>query len=1025
MKKSTYLSGALLALMAAAPMSLSAESIASASTDLYNFDPWSNRGVLELFVTAADNGRSYPTEAEFNEAGIYMDLEFARSHTRYNPILTQSTETNLVADVFPTRRIWMNLPTGTPKITGGYPSSTFDSDAYTMWNYTHIFGSWNHNLMQAPGVWVAAAHKNGTYMYSGIEFFDATYGDASQTTAFQNYTNKMNTKNDDGTFKYVDAVLNCLIFLGQDGINYNFEAGFPTGLSEFHAALYKRAKEIGFDSFHIGGYSSLSSINTTTAQYMLYNNTYGKVMDTFLNYSSGDFAYSGVANSLSAAKSLMGTAEDVYQGAWVCTMDRNWIAMNQSTTKEMNLVLWGEHAISRFFQFNVGTDQMNKQDNYQIMQDRLTSGGNRSSLNRPTLTNSGNYLDVDVTEVDKQLKAFGGFASMAPERSAIQGNLPFNTNFIVGNGDIYFYKGKKTADSWYNMGAQDYVPTYRWLLTKAGDLKTVTTDPLDVRFTHEEAYIGGSSVRLSGKASATDVVIYKSALNVQGAVNATIAVKPYAVGDSHLSLILKLEDGTYLVAPYGQTSGTAWEEKTIAVPGSAAGQKIAYIGVRVEGADENFKLDLGQITLDDNSASATPASIDENSVDVEVKEETNKHLSVKMAWAVNDNGYTCPMKERGMVYNDEVNIDHFQMLVKNGEDGKAYEVGRTATWHAYFGNIDLEKYPNPYVGIRAISTDLKSTSPIVWVKIDRYADQSALPQETEETKTWGESYLDLGSDGASTALETRWIEEVTTTGATGNLNYTRTTNAGNQTNYVLAEDVLTVTQGQTVTVKVRGHAGNDDIKYCMFKAWLDWDIDYIFNSEDGSDEVVWTYGTSSYGAGTKDSEGYVVINRDNFDTEGATFTLNVPTDAVPGETRLRFVACDAWFKGALNATGGFNKGYALDIPVKIEGTNPGRGIQETYLDRRDAGEAEEVNTSGVNDITFDNNDANVAVTNNGDNTISFTNVEKAWIYTTAGQLVKYVGNADSNVSIADLANGIYIVKMQNGQVIRSAKLIKK
>jgi hypothetical protein len=211
----------------------------------------------------------------------------------------------------------------------------------------------------------------------------------------------------------------------------------------------------------------------------------------------------------------------------------------------------------------------------------------------------------------------------------------------------------------------------------------------------------------------------------------------------------------------------------------------------------------------------------------------------------------------------------------------------------------------------------------------------------------------------------------------------------------------------------------------MFKAWLDWDIDYIFNSEDGSDELVWSYGTSSYGAGTKDSEGYVVINRDNFDTEGTTFTLNVPTDAVPGETRLRFVACDAWFKGALNATGGFNKGYALDIPVKIQGTNPGRGIQETYLDHRDAGEAEEVNTSGVNDITFDNNDANVAVTNNGDNTISFTNVEKAWIYTTAGQLVKYVGNADGNVSIADLANGIYIVKMQNGQVIRSAKLIKK
>jgi hypothetical protein len=186
--------------------------------------------------------------------------------------------------------------------------------------------------------------------------------------------------------------------------------------------------------------------------------------------------------------------------------------------------------------------------------------------------------------------------------------------------------------------------------------------------------------------------------------------------------------------------------------------------------------------------------------------------------------------------------------------------------------------------------------------------------------------------------------------------------------------------------------------------------------------VVWEYGTLNHGAAPYNDGG---TTRTQFVTQGVDFTLNVPEDAKPGDSRLRFVACDAWFAGGLNATGGFNKGFALDIPVKIVGNNAHREPQKSYLDYRDQGEPEVIKTTGVDDITFNNNDANVAVTNNGDNTISFTNVEKAWIFTPAGQMVKFVGNAAGNVSIADLANGIYIVKMQNGQVIRSAKLLKK
>ncbi|MDE6489702.1 MAG: T9SS type A sorting domain-containing protein [Muribaculaceae bacterium] len=1042
MKKSTLIVAACLSAMACSFTPAFAQDIPSASKTVYDFKPWENRAILDLFVKAADEGRAYPTQAEFEAAGIYLDLEFVRSHTRYNPIIEQSAETNLISDVAPQRRIWMNLPTGSMKITGGYPSAEFHSDVYSMWNYTHIFGSWNHGFMQAPGSWAAAAHKNGTYFHSGIEFFDHASG--NQTA----YTNMITAKNTDCTYKYLDAMLNCLLFLGQDGINYNFEQGVPNdNLILFHSALYKRAKEIGFDSFHIGAYTNTHSITASNAYQLLGDNnkvingvTVGKVHDAFLNYSGGDFAWSGVASSLTAAKAAMGSAEDVYQGVWIVGMDRNWKAMNLSTTKEMGMCLWGEHSVSRFFQFTVGTSQMNAQENYQILQDRTMGGGRRNVLDRPEIVNTGNNFQVMLQDVDKQMAAFGGFASMAPERSAVQGSLPFATNFTLGNGDIYFYKGKKTHGSWYNMAQQDYVPTYRWLKVKNGDLKVNSTDALDVRFSHEEAWIGGSSLKLTGAAAGTDLVIYKTNLKVNGPVTATVAVKNMAAatGASHLSVILQKADGSWVEAPFGDANGRAWQEKQLSVAGLNSGDVIKHIGVRIAGAPEDYKLYLGEIKLEDGSLKATPASVVAESLIAEVKEETAKSLSVKLNWSVDDAGYTTSLKDRGMVFNDEVNIDHFEILVKNGPEGKAYEVGRTTTWSAYIGNLDLEKFENPYIGVCAVSTDLKTCSRTVWIPIDRYENPSLLPEL--KIDLYAASYIDPTSDGLKAAITNRWIEEVITTGATGNINYTCTTPAGEwdetandgkggpadgNTNYVMADDVLTLKQGETVTVKVRGHNGEDDIRYCLFKAWIDWDIDHVFNSEAGSDEVLWTFGTNNYGAGIKENNA-ITLDRALFVTQGAEFTINVPADAAPGDSRLRIVACDAWFGGGLNASGGFNKGYALDIPVKIIGDNTPREPQPCYLNYRDAGDAEG-STSGVEDVVINNaNTSNMsfypAVTSDN---VTFVNVDKAWIYNTNGQMVKHVANADGTVSVSNLATGVYIVRMQNGQVVRSGKLIKK
>ena len=583
MKKFTVFGAALLLGTAVNVQAQDVTYPASASTEIFDFTPWDDDQLLVLFAKAADEGRKYPTKEEFEAAGFNLDLEFSRSHVRPAAIMEDSAK-NIVPDVYPTRRLWMNIPTGQGDLMGGYPSAEFHNDVYSMWNYTNLYGAWNHSILQAPGSWADAAHKNGTHMFSGIKFFESwTPGGTSSE-----YVQFITTKNEDGSFRYVDALLNALLYLGLDGINYNFEdEGYKNAdVMAFHKALYKRAAEIGFDSFHIGIYTSSSSLTSYNLDAVFGTKETGKTADLMLNYAANDFSWN-MASSVTTAEQAMGSADGLYAGVWMVTLNRRWTALNQDEqSKKCGVCLWGEHKVSRIFQYTVGNSLMELQSNYQTLLEKVFSGANRTPLNRPVVSNSaGNFQVSPSVGIDQQLTSFCGLASFIPERTAIQGDLPFNTNFTLGNGDFYAYKGKKTLGSWYNMGQQDYVPTYRWVIYNTGT-ETLSND-IKAEFTHEDAYIGGSSLRLKGTPTSTgaDVWLYRAKLNVSaGNPKAKIAVKTGVEGTnaSNLYLILrKFDDSNWMEFPVGDLAGATWEEKEIALTGLNAGDVIEYIGFRV------------------------------------------------------------------------------------------------------------------------------------------------------------------------------------------------------------------------------------------------------------------------------------------------------------------------------------------------------------------------------------------------------------------------------------------------------------
>lgn len=1007
-KKSTLSAWIIAAMMAMAPASVTAQTYSStASTQVFDLSKLGDQTLLEHFAELLDNGKKYPTDADLTAWGIKDEVEFIRSHVRKRAI--ESRADRLLQDTYENRNLFMNIPGGAGKNLGGYPSKTFANDNFSMWNYTNLFGAWNYGLFQAPGSWADAAHRNGTSIFAGIKFFDHTTGGAANSWA--GFIMKRNT---DGSFRYTHPIINCMRFLGFDGINYNWESTNKYQDADniaFHKELYKIAKSEGFNDFKIMYYTTSSRLTSYNSSYMWGQDKDNRISEVMLNYDNSDFSWS-MGESVREAERTMGSADGLYAGVWIVSMDRRWNSLNNQDAKRCGICLWGEHAESRFWSYNTGGDAMSRMSNYQEYLERAFSGGNRNPLYRPEISNRGNNVEAQGTT--PPLARFAGLASWIPERTAISGNLPFATHFNTGNGERYNYKGKKTAGSWYNMSSQDVVPTYRWMVVKP-ETEVASTD-VQPSFTNEDAYTGGAALRLKGvnNATATDVVLFKTNLTPsKGKVVAKVAIKTGKEGnnDSKLSLIVRV-NGAWKAYALGNTENANWTEKKVELNDITAGQKIERIGLRVKDSDADYNVLVGKIELNDD-VTATPANVKD--LTVQVKEETKNSLSVKAVWGIDKDPGQNPT-----VYNDEANIDHFEILYKNGENGKVSEVGRTSQWATLVPNIQFTSVDDkPFIGVRSVSTDLKTYSKTLWIAVPR-AQQSELPEAQEEG--YGTVELDNAAAGAETARKIRYVQKFQTEGGTKNIDYTANGPAGNETNYVDAtSQELEVAQGATVKVKIKGYEAtqikdqsNDDLRYCMGKAWMDFNGDKQFNPENLSEnpsegECVVFFGQVRKGVPAQVQQ----LNE---------YTFKVPEDAKPGQSRLRLVFCDAWFQGGLTPTGKFNKGFAIDFKVTITGSNAARGAKADTHDKGVADEPELLEGGSTNIISANVGGASQLTVVGGK--VVFENVERAWVFSTDGQTVKSLVNPKS-FNTNELPAGVYLVKMQNNNVIRTQKITIK
>ena len=1016
-KKSTLAAMLMAALLSGSPLAANAQN--------YDFSKVDWTKMVDVFADALAKGKQYPTDEAIMNLGISRaDLEFMRSHVKQRTRIDNSNR--LLSTTYAGRKLWMNTPMGSGSGgDAGYPTGSFHSDVFSLWNYTAMWGSWNHSIGQVPGSWTDAAHKNGCDMLGGTVFFDASHGDLGAYHVWKTFTSTHDyTAVGYKGYKYVKPLVNMLRYFGVDGININWEAGSPTESMGFHKACYAYAKDTGFNNFHIGLYTIYSSLSDGNVAAHYADND-EQAADAMLNYD-GEGYISQTQEVAKRHNPKLG-ASGVWQGFWIVGMNHGWEDLNDG--KEVNLCLWGEHKDSRFWSYNSGAGAMNQQANYQAFLERAFSGGNRNPLKRPAVNEEGNKMEWSGTT--PPLSTFAGFSTWIPERSTVQGKFPFATNFNLGNGDRYNYRGKMASGAWYNMSAQDVVPTYRWLVVNAGQM--AASDAITASFSHEDSYNGGSCLQLKGDASkATDIILYKTDITPNDGANyALVSIKgagerESGAVESNLYLILKV-NGTWREYKVPNNMGKSWQEHRIAL-GLGTTDKITDIGFRVKDGAANYNMYVGSLELNDGKK-VTPTAIKD--LNVKKTSETPSTMDVKLDWSVNANA-----NEYGLVYNDDANIDHFEILFKDGANGKVSEVGRTSQWATLIPALQVKDAAEPYIGVVAVSKDLKTHSDILWQRLEK--DPTV---KEDPFGTYGQSSLDVNAQGYQAAINLRGVERFRTEGATEDIDYTLTydqykaeNNSGKATylNYHhVTNKVLKVTQGQKIKFYLKGFNGEtinsgaskDDCRYCFVGGWMDFDGSGTFNYGKGvKEQPLWkpNYadrtdqdnfefdndtkdGTEAYGERVFRNGSLRKGNPCLVKNDGLHGTIEIPKDAHVGKSRLRIVYSDAWFAGQFSPTANTNKGYTLDIDVVILGDETN---QRGEKDLHDKGQLEDWNVvTEITDVAKDNSGSVQVVNGN----LVFKGVQSATIYTVDGMLVKTLAKP-TVVRGNELGRGVFLVK---------------
>ncbi|MDE6383388.1 MAG: secretion protein, partial [Paramuribaculum sp.] len=396
------------------------------------------------------------------------------------------------------KRIMWWVPIGDPSFWA-IPNAQFDSEVFSCWSYIDHFGSFSNPYGWVDGAFADVAHKNGVAV-SGV-------ASVPQGSVPQNWTNCFNGL---GSINSQDQtkVPKFLLYHGVDGLTYNSEWSTSTtvmaNLNNTHAGIVKYFNEKGIP----------------TVENLWYDGTTdgaGNKFDSFLSNQSGMFKdasmfsnYNWNSNSLDNVPSRANSARPgatrapfyYYAG---CNMQggepKNYTgAYSRLQRTGVSIGYWGAHTRNMFWEGRGagGTSALARQQYYLDRCEKFFTNGVRNPAVHLSIIDRANHHPDEI---------WHGVSTFRNAASAINhtiANEAFYTFFNLGNGTFFNWKGQRLSDNeWYSLGIQDYMPTWRFWFAPTFMASTVTkgSQGLQADFIWDDAYVGGSCLKISGSAS--------------------------------------------------------------------------------------------------------------------------------------------------------------------------------------------------------------------------------------------------------------------------------------------------------------------------------------------------------------------------------------------------------------------------------------------------------------------------------------------------------------------------------------------
>lgn len=654
-----------------------------------------------------DKGQKWSDDDNFFISRVKPKLRFRNQATQVNPNLTETNDKKLI--------FW--VPINNPE-NNALPDGLYDSEVFPMWSYITHYGDWSAPLIRVPGNFADVAHKNGVPVSAVASI---PYG-----TITTPWVRALTSLYECGSDKIADY----LEYYGVDGIGYNseFESGkiVVTRLQKLHAEIISKLKNTGrnpiaeiiwYDGTNDNGVIRFD--RGLKEDHNLENWGYGDNIRSslFFNYNWNIKDGSLLSQSVECAEKYGRSPLDLYcginmQGKEPSTnKDKIWTLLKDYN---LSIGLWGAHSENMFFESRAekGPAPETRQRTYLRRMENWFTGSARNPVNNLEITNSLKLSSDDPN--------FFGMSKMMSARSSLKWDLdeePFISYFNLGNGRFFNYLGHRCHDSeWYNIGIQDYLPTWMWWFSKkyiGREVSDLAVEGLNAEFVWDDAWQGGSCIRINGSTSDEYLHLFKTEFPLVAGDEVTVRYKIVnGTGDASLVMSAKgsetVESSAALMSSSEENG--RWIEKKFTIGqnfASMAGNEVAMIALKFNNAAD-LDLRLGEFSIirpgKGNRRPAKPVI------------EKAEILSSRHDGADGKIIFNMPnYKGDDVCYNIDVNTSLFKLYA--WEEGKdPVLMGMTTSWAGLMFSIPVEYEAGKKValGVSAMSLDMTAESYVAW-----------------------------------------------------------------------------------------------------------------------------------------------------------------------------------------------------------------------------------------------------------------------------------------------------------------------